>query len=135
MAKTRLESGTSYGPARGGKWAVYRPDASLYYDYGDEQLAIKTALEWGPQREGEAEHIRRLYRAARVRDDFCARLKRIRSDRSYTQKVAARKIGVSSQVWSDIETGRKAPGPSFYCAVHETFGVDLNWLIAGEGKE
>ncbi len=32
---TRLESGWSYGPARGGKWAVYRPDGSLYYEYGD----------------------------------------------------------------------------------------------------
>ena len=58
-----------------------------------------------------------------------------RSDRKYTQKMAAQKVGVSSQVWSDIETGRKAPGPSFYCMVHETFGIDLNWLITGEGKE
>ena len=30
---------------------------------------------------------------------------------------------------------RRTPDPAFYYALHDVFRVDLNWLLAGEGKE
>ena len=135
MQIERVPSGWSYGPAKGGKWAVYKPDGSLYYEYGDRSLAIKTACTWGPEREGDAEHVKRLERMADAKKSVGAKLKKIRTDRGYSQEEAGAKVDVAKTTWYKYESGKKDPDPAFYYALHDVFRVDLNWLLAGEGKE
>ncbi len=67
-------------------------------------------------------------------DSFGYRLKRARILAKLTQTQAAKKAGVSVQMWREYEAGRSEPGVKKVKFLSR-FDISLNWLLAGDGPE
>ena len=65
------------------------------------------------------------------REDIGIRIKEVRG--SFTYQVFATKVGSSAGFISDIEKGIKKPSPELLYAIAKEFGINLNWLLTGEG--
>lgn len=63
-----------------------------------------------------------------------ARLSALFEHVGINQSTAARAVGCSPGFLSEVVRGEKVPGADFLLRVHETYGVDLHWLLGGEGQ-
>lgn len=61
------------------------------------------------------------------------RVRRTRRDLDITQKELAEKSGVSFQAINRIERGKAKPQLETVAKLADALGVDLKWLIAGDG--
>lgn len=62
------------------------------------------------------------------------RLKKIRLDAGLRQPEFAKRVGLSSKTLSNYETGHDNPGVGRLFLIAETFNVNTNWLLKGEGE-
>lgn len=62
------------------------------------------------------------------------RLKLFRKSRRITLQEIADLTGLAKTTISDAENGKKKPSSTFMLALHRLYGVDMNWLLTGEGK-
>ena len=60
------------------------------------------------------------------------RIKIIRG--SLSQKEFTQKIDPKKKASSEWESGKAMPGAKSLEAIHRVFGVDINWLLTGEGE-
>ncbi len=60
------------------------------------------------------------------------RLRGLRETRKLSQKEMAATVGASQRAWADYEGGRTLPGAGVLAALAGQ-GVDLHWLLLGEG--
>lgn len=65
---------------------------------------------------------------------FGDRLKNVRGKLSLTQKALAQALGVSQGHISALEQNEKIPGGDILISLKKCFGVDLNWMLTGEGQ-
>lgn len=65
-------------------------------------------------------------------EDIANRLKAARKKTGYTQKQMGEAIGSSLSAWQDYETGKSIPGGNALAGLAR-LGVDINWLLTGEG--
>ena len=63
------------------------------------------------------------------------RLKKIRKDKGLSQKEMAQILGVTTIALSGWETGRVPAGRSRLYMIAEVFGVNIEWLLKGEGPQ
>lgn len=63
------------------------------------------------------------------------RIREIRKDNHLTQSEFGSKLGVSRDVISNIEYGRVVPKELFINYLCETFDVNKEWIINGEGEK
>lgn len=61
------------------------------------------------------------------------RIREIAKALGVTQSELAKKIGVHPNYMSNLATGRRAPGPIIFEKL-TGIGVNLNWLMTGEGE-
>lgn len=61
------------------------------------------------------------------------RLRQVRDAHSLTQQVFAKALTTSAGYISEIEAGKKMPGSEFLMSLKQTYNIDTNWLLAGEG--
>ena len=61
------------------------------------------------------------------------RLKQIRKEKGLTQQALAAVLGTSASYVSDIEKGKKMPGSEFLITLKRNLGLNIDWLLAGEG--
>lgn len=62
------------------------------------------------------------------------RLKSLRGAFNHSQRALAAAIGTSAGHLSEIESGKKLPGSDLLCSLSRQTGVDLHWLLTGEGE-
>jgi transcriptional regulator with XRE-family HTH domain len=62
-----------------------------------------------------------------------SRIKTIRG--KISQKIFAHKIGSNQKSVHAWESGKAMPGAKSLEAIHKAFGVDINWLLTGEGNQ
>jgi len=60
------------------------------------------------------------------------RVFQVRTESGLSQRDFATQLGISSGGISQIESGKTMPGGDFLLRIHETFGVDLTWLLTGQ---
>ena len=60
------------------------------------------------------------------------RIREIRKANNLSQQAFAKLFETSSGYISEVEQGKKTPGGDFFCSLRRVFGVDLNWILAGE---
>lgn len=65
-------------------------------------------------------------------EDIANRLKAARKKTGYTQKQMGEAIGSSLSAWQDYEAGKSIPGGNALAGLSR-LGVDINWLLTGEG--
>lgn len=51
-----------------------------------------------------------------------------------SQEAFARKLNVNNSTLSKYEVDLRRPDPDFFVKIKKISGVDLNWLIVGEGE-
>jgi len=57
-----------------------------------------------------------------------------RKSLNLTQQKLADKIGINRAYLGHIEAGRQEPSYNFIKALSDSFNINLNWLLAGEGE-
>lgn len=62
------------------------------------------------------------------------RLRLFRKSRNVTIQELSEQTGLSKGMISEAETGRNKPSPTLMLALHKLYGLDINWLLTGEGK-
>lgn len=62
------------------------------------------------------------------------RIKQIRNAKKLSQSVFSADLGVTQASISMYESGNRHPDAAFLKTVCESYNVDLNWLITGEGE-
>ncbi|MFR5114046.1 helix-turn-helix domain-containing protein [Turicibacter sanguinis] len=62
------------------------------------------------------------------------RIKEIRLDQGLSQNKFGERLGVTRDMLSNIEYNRVAPKPIFINHLCETFNVNRDWLMTGEGE-
>ncbi len=69
-----------------------------------------------------------------MRDEaFGTRFAHVRMFLGMTQAVAADHFEISTTAWNNYENGRRYPKAELLAALFES-GIDLNWLLSGEGE-
>lgn len=63
------------------------------------------------------------------------RLKQVREELGINQKVFAAKIGMEQGSLSDIERGRKKLSTSAHRKIAQFFGVNISWVLTGDGEK
>lgn len=66
---------------------------------------------------------------------FGDRLKLLRKKKGLTQKDLSGALGVSQGHISALEKNDKLPGSEILVSLKQCFGIDLNWILMGEGEE
>lgn len=61
------------------------------------------------------------------------RMKQVREYYDLTQKAFGESLGVSRDVYANIENGRVEPRDTFLKLLVKTYHVNLDWLYTGEG--
>jgi len=61
------------------------------------------------------------------------RLKRFRISHSITLSELAQQAGLSMAMISETEAGRNKPSPNLMLALLRLHGLNINWLLTGEG--
>ncbi len=64
-----------------------------------------------------------------------SRLAEVLADLQLTQFAFAEKLNASPSFVSSVLRDQKIPGGEFLKAVHESFGVSVDWLLAGSGTK
>ncbi len=67
--------------------------------------------------------------------DTGPRIKSIRSKHSLTQLEFAKRIGISPNYLSELETGKAKPSKPVLLALEHRYGVSYDWLTSGKGPE
>lgn len=62
------------------------------------------------------------------------RLRLFRKSRNVTIQELSEQTGLSKGMISEAETGRNKPSPTLMLALQKLYGLDINWLLTGEGK-
>ena len=62
------------------------------------------------------------------------RIKKIRKTLNLTQQEFAKRIGLSQNVLTNYESGRRNPSSSVINNICKTFHVNEEWLRSGEGE-
>ena len=63
------------------------------------------------------------------------RIKTIRKERGYSQRLFGEKLGTSRDVINNLENGRVEPTEIVVKAVCREYGVSYDWLKYGEGPQ
>ncbi len=63
------------------------------------------------------------------------RIKEIRVDQGLSQSKFGEKLGITRDMLSNIEYNRVTPKPIFINHLCETFNVNKDWLLTGEGEK
>lgn len=66
-------------------------------------------------------------------ESLVERLKGVRHSLGYTQKQMGEAVGGSLSAWQDYEAGKSVPGGNALTGLAR-LGVDINWLLTGEGE-
>jgi len=61
------------------------------------------------------------------------RLKHFRNSQKITISELSAKTGLSKGMISETETGKNKPSPNLLLALLNIYGLNLNWLLTGEG--
>lgn len=61
------------------------------------------------------------------------RLKHFRNSQKITISELSAKTGLSKGMISETETGKNKPSPNLMLALLNIYGLNLNWLLTGEG--
>lgn len=61
------------------------------------------------------------------------RLKKIRKELGYTQRPFSEVIGCGRANYSRIETGEVGPNPLMLLKLKDTFNVNINYIVTGQG--
>jgi len=61
------------------------------------------------------------------------RLKALRKTLRLTQEAMAKALGITFQTYNRYEKGHRIPDGEVLEKIAQTFGVNLNWLLTGEG--
>ena len=64
--------------------------------------------------------------------DFVERLKFIRVN--LTQEEFAKKMGSNRRTVQEYEISNRRPNTGMLLKIYKTFGVNIHWLLTGEGK-
>lgn len=67
-------------------------------------------------------------------DETGQRLKYFRTSQNITINELSEKTGLSMGMISETETGKNKPSPNLMLALLNIYGVNLNWLLTGEGE-
>lgn len=59
------------------------------------------------------------------------RVQQVRGEAKLNQREFAAKLSTSSGYISGVESGKTMPGGEFLLRIHQEFGVDVTWLLAG----
>lgn len=62
------------------------------------------------------------------------RLKQFRNSQNVTISELSEKTGLSKGMISETETGKNKPSPNLMLALLDIYGLNLNWLLTGEGE-
>lgn len=62
------------------------------------------------------------------------RLKTFRVSRGITLAELAEQSGLSQAMLSETEAGKNKPSPNLMLAMHRIFGLNIHWLLTGEGE-
>lgn len=62
------------------------------------------------------------------------RLKNLRTERKLSQKQLSSLLSCSSGYISELEQGKKMPGSDVLISLKRAFGVNIDWLLTGEGE-
>lgn len=62
------------------------------------------------------------------------RLKTFRVSRGITLAELAEQTGLSPAMLSETEAGKNKPSPNLMLAMHRIFGLNIHWLLTGEGE-
>lgn len=62
------------------------------------------------------------------------RLKTFRISRGLTLAELAAQTGLSQAMLSETEAGKNKPSPNLMLAMHRLFGLNIHWLLTGEGE-
>jgi transcriptional regulator with XRE-family HTH domain len=62
------------------------------------------------------------------------RLKYFRNTQNITISELSAKTGLSKGMISETETGKNKPSPNLMLALLNIYGLNLNWLLTGEGE-
>ena len=65
--------------------------------------------------------------------EISLRLKEIVNESSLTQTAIAEKVGINRQYLYQLLSGRNNPSTEVLIKLSDLFGVNLHWLIKGEG--
>ncbi len=66
-------------------------------------------------------------------EGFGARLSQAIARTGLSQNEFSRRVGVSSGFMNDMVRDRKRPGAEVLLAIHNEFGISIDWLLTGEG--
>ncbi|NIM80259.1 MAG: helix-turn-helix domain-containing protein [Candidatus Aminicenantes bacterium] len=61
------------------------------------------------------------------------RLKEFRTSLHITIAELSQETGLSLGMISETESGKNKPSPNLMLALHELYGLNINWLLTGEG--
>jgi transcriptional regulator with XRE-family HTH domain len=62
------------------------------------------------------------------------RLKKFRISHNITLSELAQQSGLSQAMLSETEAGKNKPSPNLMLAMHRIFGLNIHWLLTGEGE-
>jgi len=67
-------------------------------------------------------------------DSIGERLRLLRVFLDKTQETFGKGVGISGSLLSRYEKNQRQPNPWFFERVRKKTGVDLNWLMSGDGE-
>jgi len=67
-------------------------------------------------------------------DSIGERLRLLRVFIDKTQEIFGKGVGISGSLLSRYEKNQRQPNPWFFDRVRQKTGVDLNWLMSGDGE-
>jgi len=67
-------------------------------------------------------------------DTLGERLRLLRIFLNKTQETFSKGVGISGSLLSRYEKNQRQPNPWFFERVRQKTGVDLNWLMCGDGE-
>lgn len=76
-----------------------------------------------------------MARPETIKTELAGRLREVRRAKGDPERdVFAKEIGISAKTLGNYERGDNVPDATALAAYRDAFGVDLNWLVSGEGS-
>jgi len=66
--------------------------------------------------------------------NFADRVLKIRNDKGFSQKKIFEISGINQGFLSEVEQSKALPSGNFFLLFYQSFDVNLNWLLTGDGK-